>query len=170
MKYIKHLEFIFSASLLIVLITLTLTYLLAAILAHSGLSSAKLFTTYFLQAVILIFSSNWILKKLSHEYFTTLNKGGIIKLKKIVFGIFFSLVLIVLLITLDYVISWIIDFGLSYKYGSYMDKLLSPEDGSLVSEKESFTHIPITLQNIVFNIFAFIIIIFVSKAKYKVSE
>jgi hypothetical protein len=166
----KHLEFIFSTTLLITIVSLIFTYLFAWLFIYSGLSGAEVFITFLIQSVIFILSTAYFLKKLSSDYFNDLNKKGIAPLKKIAFAIIFTITLFVTLFTLDYLFSWIINFGLSNKYGNYLDSLFSTDGEPIVPDNDSFKLMPITLQNITFNILAFVIILFVSKAKYKTNE
>lgn len=170
MKYLKHLEFILTTALLIIIITLLITYTFSAIFIHTGLSFITVFLTYFFQTIILIISTSFLLSKFKKEYFDKLNELKVGPLKKVVFAVIFSIMLMVLLFFFDYLFSWIIDYGLSNKYGHYLDELVMPEDGSIMPENDSFKLMPITLQNIIFNILAFVIILFISKAKYKTNE
>jgi hypothetical protein len=165
MKTLKHFEFVVLIPLLIIILTLIVTYTFASVSVYIGLNGWTLILTYFIQLTALLILTVFFLRKSSKEYFKIMVNMKINPINSFLFCFLFSLIIMLSLFLFDYFFSWIIKFSLSDIYGSYLDNLLDSPDVA-TKNSSSFKILPITLQNIVLNVIGFLMILIISKRLY----
>lgn len=166
MKKFHTTQLIIFISLASVISTIAFSYLIAVLFAINGVSIGELGIVYFLQSFFWVLSTSFFSKKFFPEYFAEIKGAKKKTLNSFVFAICFSLFLLSTLLVMDYLISLPFNFGMSLKYGEKLDSLLENPSG-ITHPEESFQLVPLSLQNLLFNLLAFIVIFFISKNRYK---
>lgn len=162
----QHSLFIFTSNMLIAIIVITVSYLTSIFLGLREITFSKIGLVFFLQSLTFVLASYFVLKNDLHKYL----EDVIGELKKpingFIFALFFSFGGMLTVILLDYIFSFFFDFGMSEKYGVYLDTITDMPQ-STIDNNNSFKALPLTLQNLILNILSFFIIFIISFKMYK---